>query len=158
MTSNDMNQIRDLLIGEFSKEVKDQLKLLDDRLTQLHEDNKRKIEETAKMLETKINKVHAISQERNKSLKLLLEEKMNEQNSITKNEFTVIENTINAQNESHLKSVNLLKNRLELRLNSLEEDNIRKNVSKDSLASMFLEYSLKLKDTSITNELKDKML
>ncbi|MEA3490476.1 MAG: hypothetical protein U9R27_01100 [Campylobacterota bacterium] len=157
MTSNDMNQIRELLIGEFSQEVKSQLKLLDKRLTQLHEDNKRDIDTIEKTLESKINKVHKVSNERYESIKLLLEQRINEQNSIMQNEVVAIENILATQHESTKKSLNLLKTRMQSKLNDLEETNSRKNVSKESLASMFLEYSLKLKDTTLADKIKEKI-
>jgi len=156
MTSNDMDQIRDLLIGDFSQEIKNQLKVLDERLTQLHEDNRQAIETLSTTLDAKINKIYKISNEKNESLKLMIEQRLSEQNSITQDEFTSIENRLNTQNISTQKALTLLKSRVDANLTSLQEDNNRKNVSKESLASLFLEYSLKLKDTNLADKIKDK--
>jgi gas vesicle protein len=157
MTSNDMNQIRELLIGEFSQEVKNQLKLLNERVDQLQEDNKQEIERVAKSLDSKINKVYKISNERFESLKDTIEKKIKEQETLTQDELSALQEVIALQQETSQKSLHILKSRFESKLKDLKDDYIRRNVSKDSLASIFLEYSLKLKESTIEDELKDKL-
>jgi len=157
MTSNDMNQIRELLIGEFSQEVKNQLKLLNERVDQLQEDNKREIERVAKTLDSKINKVYKISNERYESLKEGIDKKIKEQESLTQDELVALQDSITIHQDATQKSYNILKSRFETKIKDLKDDYIRRNVSKDSLASIFLEYSLKLKDTTVEDELKDKL-
>ena len=157
MTNQDMEQIRELLIGEFSKEIKDRLDRIEAHIDEIEEDNLQIIKNLSKSLTGKINQVHKMSQNNHQNLEDLLNKKFKEQKELTDDEFNEIKNELDIQKEFTMKSLNMLKRNITSNIKLLKEDMITRSVSKESLSSIFLDYSLRLKESSVADELMNEI-
>ncbi len=153
MTNQDMEQIRELLIGEFSKETRDRLDRLEAHIEDIQDDNLQNIRNLSKSLTGKINQVHKMSQNSHQNLEDLLNKKLREQKELTDDECKEIKNELDIQKDFTMKSLNILKKSITSNIKFLKEDMITRSVSKESLSSIFLDYSLRLKESSIADEL-----
>lgn len=143
MIDSDMNQIRELLLGEFESKTKNEFKSIYRELSEIKEKNQQDMDKLNKSLQQKYQ-----------YLENSINTQLNSQQKINSDKFKSIEKEILIQQEYNNKVFNTLKKQFEKRLNSLKEDYTQKNVSKESMASMFFEYALKLKDESIEDKLK----
>jgi len=157
MTNQDMEQIRELLIGEFSKEIKDRLDRLEAHIEDIQDDNLKIIKNLSKSLTGRINQVHKMSQNSHQNLEDLLNKKFKEEKELTNNEFNEIKNELDIQREFTIKSLNMLKKNTNSSIKLLKGDMIARNVSKESLSSIFLDYSLRLKDSNVADELVNEI-
>jgi len=143
MIDSDMNQIRELLLGEFESKTKNEFKSIYRELSEIKEKNQQDMDKLNKSLQQKYQ-----------YLENSINTQLNSQQKINSDKFKSIEKEILIQQEYNNKVFNTIKKQFEKRLNSLKEDYTQKNVSKESMASMFFEYALKLKDESIEDKLK----
>lgn len=143
MIDSDMDQIRELLIGEFEVKTKNEFKSIYRELDELKEQNQQDID--------KLNK---ILQQKYQYLENSITTQLNSQQEINNNKFTSIQKEILIQQEYNNKVFNTLKKQFENRLNILKDDYTQKNISKESMASMFFEYAVKLKNDNIEDKLK----
>jgi len=150
-----MDQIRELLIGEFVRDTNSRFELMENRLDELQEDNLRNVNSLSKNISSKIEQLQQDNSSRYDYLENLLNAKLKEQNSLNQNEFENLKNNITSQKEFTTKSLTTLKKMFDIKLNNLRDDIDAKNVSKVSLSSMFLEHSLNLKGTDIGNEVQN---
>ncbi|SFV60248.1 hypothetical protein MNB_SV-9-807 [hydrothermal vent metagenome] len=153
MTNQDMEQIRELLIGEFSKETKDRLDRLEAHIEEIQDENLKNIKNLSKSLTNKLNQVHKMSQNSHQNLEDLINRKIKEQKQLTSEEFQDINNQLDIQKDFTNESLNILKKSIKSNIKTLREDIINRSVSKESLSTIFLDYSLRLKDSNVEDEL-----
>jgi len=153
MTNQDMEQIRELLIGEFSKETKDRLDRLEAHIEEMQDENLKNIKNLSKSLTNKLNQVHKMSQNSHQNLEDLINRKIKEQKQLTSEEFEDINNQLDIQKDFTNESLNILKKSIKSNIKTLREDIINRSVSKESLSTIFLDYSLRLKDSNVEDEL-----
>jgi len=153
MTNQDMEQIRELLIGEFSKETKDRLDRLEAHIEEMQDENLKNIKNLSKSLTNKLNQVHKMSQNSHQNLEDLINRKIKEQKQLTSEEFQDINNQLDIQKDFTNESLNILKKSIKSNIKTLREDIINRSVSKESLSTIFLDYSLRLKDSNVEDEL-----
>ncbi len=150
-----MDQIRELLIGEFVRDTKSKFELIDSKLDEIQEDNLRNVNALSKNISAKIEQVHQDNNSKYEYLENLLEAKLKENKSLNRNELDNINSDIASQKELTSKSLKALKKMFDIKLKNLRDDIDAKSVSKVSLSSMFLEHSLKLKGSDIEDEIQD---
>ncbi|SFV62798.1 hypothetical protein MNB_SV-6-509 [hydrothermal vent metagenome] len=155
MTSKDMDQIRELLIGEFVRNTKSKFELIESRLDELQEDNLRNVNALSKNISAKIEQLQQNSKSNYEYLENLLEAKLKESKSLNQNEFNNIKSDIEAQKEFTSKSLATLKKIFDAKLKTMIDEMDAKSVSRASLSSMFLEHSLKLKGSDIEDEMQN---
>ena len=157
MTNQDMEQIRELLIGEFIKETKHRLDTIERDMNQIQEENLQHIKSLSKSLTTKINQAHKMSQNNYQNLEDLVNKKFKEQKAITTSELNTIKNDIEIEKDFNKKSLNIVKKSMSSNLKSLREDMVDRHISKESLSTIFFDYSLRLKDSSVEDKLIDEI-
>ena len=157
MTNQDMEQIRELLIGEFVKETQHRLELIERNISQIQEENSQQIKSLSKSLTSKINQAHKMSQNNYQNLEDLMNKKFKEQKEITNSELLTIKNDIEIEKELTKKSFNIVKKGINSSLKLLRDDLIDRHISKESLSTIFFDYSLRLKDSSVEDKLIDEI-
>ncbi len=149
MTEKNMDQIRDLLIGEFVGEYRNQMQFLEDKLSEIEERHRKDIDQLSTLLTSRINQLDKTFSERFDYLEESINKKIKENGNLHKIGLDTLRDEVVANKENADKFIDLLKQRIEKSLRNLKDDYTSKNVSKKDLASMFFEYSLKLKGESI---------
>jgi len=153
MTNQEMEQIRELLIGEFTKETNHRLESIERDIKQMQEENLEHLKSLSKSLTNKINQVHKMSQNSYQNLEELVNKRFKEQKDLTDSEFRAVRDDIEIEKEFTLKSISIVKQSTNRNLKELRDEIIERDVSKESLSSIFMDYSLRLKDSSIEREL-----
>ncbi len=150
-----MDQIRELLIGEFIRDTKRKFELLESRLDELQEENLRNVNALSKNISSKMEQLHQNNSRKYEYLENLLEAKIKEHEGLNRNEFDTIINDMTQQKEFANKSLTAIKKMFDIKLKTLKDDMEAKSVSKISLSSMFLDHSLKLKGSDIEGEIQN---
>jgi len=146
MIDSDMSQIRELLLGEFEKQTKNEFQAIYRTLNEIRESNQQDIEKLNKILQKKYQ-----------YLETTISTQLNSQKEFNINKFKSIQDEINIQQEYTTKAFNTLNSRFEKKLNIIKEDYTQKNVSKESMATMFFEYAMKLKNESVEDKLTENI-
>jgi hypothetical protein len=158
VVSKDMNQIRELLIGEFVQETRTKLDLINSKLDEIQEEYKRDIDSVSQSLEAKVEQLHQSNSSNYEYLENLLNAKLKEQKGLNESDFQNIKDEAVRQKEFTIKSLNSLKSMIDIKLKILKDDFDANSVSKLSLSSIFMEYSMKLKGSDIESELESGLL
>jgi hypothetical protein len=143
VVSKDMNQIRELLIGEFVQETRTKLDLINSKLDEIQEEYKRDIDSVSQSLEAKVEQLHQSNSSNYEYLENLLNAKLKEQKGLNESNFQNIKDEAVRQKEFTIKSLNSLKSMIDIKLKILKDDFDANSVSKLSLSSIFMEYSMK---------------
>jgi len=146
MIDSDMSQIRELLLGEFEKQTKNEFQAIYRTLNEIRESNQQDIEKLNKILQKKYH-----------YLETTINNQLNSQKEFNINKFESIQDEINIQQEYTTKAFKTLNSRFEKKLNLIKEDYTQKNVSKESMATMFFEYAMKLKNESVEDKLTENI-
>ena len=146
MIDSDMSQIRELLLGEFEKQTKNEFQAIYRTLNEIRESNQQDIEKLNKILQKKYQ-----------YLETTINNQLNSQKEFNINKFESIQDEINIQQEYTTKAFKTLNSRFEKKLNLIKEDYTQKNVSKESMATMFFEYAMKLKNESVEDKLTENI-
>jgi hypothetical protein len=157
MTNQDMEQIRELLIGDFIKETQHRLESIEREISQIQEDNLQQIKNLSKSLTTKINQAHKMSQNNYQNLEDLVNKKFKEQKEITDSQLDSVINEIDTEKNFTRKSLNIVKKSMNNSLKSLREDMNDRHISKETLSTIFFDYSLRLKESSVEDTLIEKI-
>ncbi len=146
MIDSDMDQIRELLLGEFKEETKNEFKSIYRELDEIKEKNQQDIDNLSKLLQQKYQ-----------HLENSINTQIKSQQDINEDKFKSIGQEIFIQQEYNKQVFNTLKKQFEKRLNTLKDDYTQKNVSKESMASMFFDYAVKLKNENLKDKLKKNL-
>ncbi len=143
MIDSDMDQMRELLLGEFEEKIKNEFNSIYRELEEIKEKNQQEIDKFNKLLQQKYQ-----------YLENSINTQIKSQQDINGDKFKSIEQEIFIQQEYNKQVFNALRNQFEKRLNALKNDYTQKNVSKESMATMFFEYAMKLKNENLKDKLK----
>ena len=143
MIDSDMDQMRELLLGEFEEKIKNEFNSIYRELEEIKEKNQQEIDKFNKLLQQKYQ-----------YLENSINTQIKSQQDINGDKFKSIEQEIFIQQEYTTKAFSTLNSRFEKKLNALRDDYTKKNVSKESMATMFFEYAMKLKNENLKDKLK----
>ncbi len=146
MIDSDMAQIKELLVGEFERETKNEFQAIYKTINELKEQTQQEIAKLDKILQKKYQ-----------YLETNINNQINSQKEFNINKFNSIQEEINIQQEFTTKAFNTLNSRFQKKLNSIKDDYTQKNISKESMATMFFEYALKLQNESIKDKLTENI-
>lgn len=152
-----MDQIRELLIGEFVQDTNNKFESLQRKVDAIQEEYRENIGMLSNSFDTKLEKLEQSSNDHYQYLQEYIDVKMQEQTKLTTNSMMGLKEELYIQKEHINKSLTMVKKIFDVKLEALREEFSSKSVSKTSLASMFLEYSLKLKDSDIESEIKNEI-
>lgn len=152
-----MDQIRELLIGDFIQDTNKKLEVMQERLDDIQEDYREDIERLSNNFNAKIMQMDKVSSDKYEYLERQIDEKIKGESKRSTTHLEVLKEELNTHKEYSDKSLSMFKKIYDAKLQALRDEHSQKSVSKTSLASMFLEYSLKLKDSNIENEIKSEI-
>ncbi len=154
---NDMEEIRELLFGALEKENKTEFRQLNRKIVELREDMRRELNTFSKSIKGIINQLDTHYSDKFKALEEKTDNRFKAHKNITSAEINSMKKEQSIQKEFVSESLDSLRTTFDDKLNEVNTHLIENSVSKASLASMFFESAVKLKNTTLVSEIKNKI-
>jgi exonuclease VII large subunit len=157
MTNRNIDQIRDLLLGEFMHEFTQRISRVEERLDELEESNSTKIKQLSTHFHKKLEEINNNHQRQYDYLEESIVRGVKEQKSFTTQQAQSLKSELTKEKESLYDALLSLKSRFDKSIVLLQKDYRSKMVSKQSLAGVLFEQSLRLKGDTIEKNLKNQI-
>jgi len=157
MTNRNIEQIRDLLLGEFIHEFDQRMTQVEEKIDEIEQNNTKSTKQLAQHLHKKLEEFSQNQHRQYEYLEERISKQMKEQKSFSVMQSQSLKGEIAKERDALSENIKLVKSRFERALQVLQKDYRSKMVSKQSLAGVLFEQSLRLKGDSIEKSLKSEI-
>jgi len=157
MTNRNIDQIRDLLLGEFIHEFDRRMAHVEEQLHDVEQNTTKSITQLRQIFYKKLDEINANHNRQYGFIEDRINQQIKEQKSFTQLQLHSIKHELTKEKESLGEALSMLKTRFEKNMLLLQKDYRSKMVSKQTLAGVLFEQSLRLKGESIEQSLQSEV-